>query len=78
MGKETGNRVIVKSSRGATTHYMKSYIQPTIDDSPERICLHVGTNDLKSKKAIEVADAIVDLARKKLNPPVMLKSFYPN
>ena len=64
LGKETGNRVVVKSFRGATTHDMKSYIQPTIDNSPERICLHVGTNDLKSKKPGEVADAIVDLARK--------------
>ena len=42
---------------------MRSYIQPTLENSPERICLHIGTNDLKNKEPRDVADAIVDLAR---------------
>ena len=29
----------------------------------DQICLHIGTNDLKSKEPNVVADAIVDLAR---------------
>lgn len=45
LGKETNQRVVVKSFRGATTQDMKSYIQPTIDNAPDRICLHIGTND---------------------------------
>ena len=42
---------------------MRSYIQPTLENSPERICLHIGTNDLKKKEPRDVANAIVDLAR---------------
>ena len=42
---------------------MRSYIQPTLENSPERICLHIGTNDLKNKEPRDVVDAIVDLAR---------------
>ena len=63
LGKETKQRVVVKTFRGATTQDMQSYIQPTINSAPDQICLHVGTNDLKSKAPNEVADAIVDLAR---------------
>ena len=54
---------MVKSLRGATTNDMRSYIQSTLENSPERICLHIGTNDLKNKEPRDVADAIVDLAR---------------
>ena len=49
LGKEINQRVVVKSFSGATTQDMKSYIQPTINNAPDRICLHIGTNDLKSK-----------------------------
>ena len=42
LGKETNQRVVVKSFSGATTQDMKSYIQPTIDNAPDRICLHIG------------------------------------
>ena len=63
LGKEVHHRVGVKSFRGSTTNGMRSYIQPTLENSPERICLHIGTNDLKNKEPRDVADAIVDLAR---------------
>ena len=59
----TNQRVVVKSFSGATTQDMKSYIQPTIDNAPDRICLHIGTNDLKSKAPDDIANAIVDLAK---------------
>ena len=42
---------------------MKSLIIPTVERCPDQICLHIGTNDLKSKEPNVVADAIVDLAR---------------
>lgn len=51
------------SFSGATTQDMKSYIQPTTDNAPDRICLHIETNDLKSKAPNEIANAIVDLAK---------------
>ena len=64
LGKETNQRVVVKSFSGATTQDMKSYIQPTIANAPDRICLHIGTNDLtKSKTPNDVANSIVDLAK---------------
>ena len=63
LGKEVHHRVVVKSFRGATTNDMRSYIQPILENSPERICLHIGTNDLKNKEPREAADTIVDLER---------------
>ena len=45
---------MVKSFRGSTTNDI---------NSPERICLHIGTNDLKNKEPKDVVDAIFDLAR---------------
>ena len=42
---------------------MRSYIHPTLENSTERICLHIGTNDPKNKEPRDVADAIVNLAR---------------
>ena len=54
---------MVKSFRGSTTNDTRSHIQPILENSPERVCLHIGTNDLKNKEPRDVADAIVDLAR---------------
>ena len=42
---------------------MKSSIQPTIANAPDRICLHIRTNDLKLKAPDDIANAIVDLAK---------------
>ena len=53
----------MKPFSGATVHDMKSHIIPTIEKSPDQICLHIGTNDLRSSEPNMVADAIVDLAR---------------
>ena len=63
LGRETNQRVVVKSLSGATTQDMKSYIQPMINNASDRICLHIGTNDLKSKTPNDVANSIVDLAK---------------
>ena len=63
LGKETNQRVVVKSFSRATTQEMKSCIQPTIDNAPDRICLHIGTNGLNSKAPDDIANAIVGLAK---------------
>ena len=63
LGKEINQQVVVKSFSGATTQDMKSYIQPTINNAPDRICLHIGTNDLKSKAPNDITNGIVDLAK---------------
>ena len=63
LGKAVGHRVVVKPFPGATIHDMKSHIIPTMEKSPDQICLHIGTNDLRSNEPNMVADAIVDLAK---------------
>ena len=63
QAKTVGHRVVVKPFPGATIRDMCSHVVPTIDKSPGQICLHVGTNDLKSSTQSDVADAIIDLAR---------------
>ena len=63
LGKLTNQRVLVKSFSGATAQDMKSYIQPTINNAPDRVCLPIGTNNLKSKAPNDIANTIVDLAK---------------
>lgn len=53
----------MKSFTGATTTDMKHYVQPTLEKKPDRIILHVGTNDLKTTDSSKVAESITDLAR---------------
>ena len=75
LAKAVGHWVVVKAFPAATIHDMKSHIIPTVERCPDQICLHIGTNDLKSKEPHVVADAIVDLARE-IEIPVMPKLFY--
>ena len=56
-----GHRVVVKQFAEVTIRDMRSHVVPTIE-SPDQICLHVGTNDLKSSTPSDVADGIIDLA----------------
>ena len=63
LGKQVGERVVVKSFAGATSSEMTHYIQPTLERKPQRIVLHIGTNDLRNSSPEKVADNIVDLAR---------------
>ena len=63
LAKTVGHRVVVKPFPGATIRDMRSHVVPTIEKAPDQICLHVGTNDLKSSNPNDVADAIIDLAR---------------
>ena len=58
-------KVYVKSFSGAKIKCMKDYAQPTIGNNPGHIVIHVGTNDLSSKKeSAEISSAIVELALK--------------
>ena len=63
LGKQVGERVVVKSFAGATSSEMTHYIQPTLERKPQRIVLHIGTNDLRNSSPEKVADNLVDLAR---------------
>ena len=61
-----GHRVVVKAFPGATTFDMEHYLKPALAKDPQRVILHVGTNNLKSNlrpNRNQIADNIVDLAR---------------
>ena len=38
-------KVVVKHFRGSTTEDLKTYIQPPLKRNPDRVIIHVGTND---------------------------------
>ena len=42
------NKVVIKYFSGAKTKDMESYTIPTLEQNPETIIIHCGTNDLKS------------------------------
>ena len=53
---------VVKSFPGATVSDMEDYIKLICRKSPEKIILHVGTNDLKNSSPKVIADSILNLA----------------
>ena len=56
--------VFVRSFAGANTDVMNSYVCPTIKRRPNRIILHCGTNDLRSKESPWIiAENIMELAK---------------
>ncbi len=56
--------VFVRSFAGANTDAMNSYVCPTIKKAPNRIILHCGTNDLRSKESPWIiAENIIELAK---------------
>ena len=52
---------VVKSFPRATVSDMEDYIKPICRKSPEKIILHVGTNDLKNSSPKFIADSILNL-----------------
>ena len=58
-------KVYVKSFSGAKVMCMEDYVKPTLREMPTHIILHVGTNDVPTKKAPEqIAENIDNLAIK--------------
>ena len=56
------NHVVVKSFAGATTSDMENYVKPVIRKEPQKLILHVGTNDLKKLPPNRVAEGIANIA----------------
>ena len=56
------NHVVVKSFAGATTSDMEDYVKPVIGKEPQKLILHVGTNDLKKLPPNRVAEGIANIA----------------
>lgn len=55
------HQVSVRSFPGATVEDMSHYIVPSIQKSPDKIIVHVGTNNLMTDNPTVVAEKIVDL-----------------
>ena len=56
-------KVFVKSFSGAIVKQMYHYAIPSLEYEPDRVILHVGTNELRSSKpANSIATEIIDLA----------------
>ena len=54
----------MKHFSGSTTEYMKTYIQSPLMRDPDRVIIHVGTNDLRSSQDPEtIAKNIIDIAK---------------
>ena len=70
LKEKIGNNGIVhvKKFNGATIRDMHSYVIPTIEKKPNLIVLHVGTNDLPSRRGeeekseVQIAQEIIELA----------------
>ena len=59
------DHAVVKSFPGAKTTCMEHYLVPSLDQKPNTIILHVGTNDLRGADPPKViSKRIMDLARK--------------
>ena len=63
LGRKIGQKVVVRPFLGATVADMEHHVKRTMNRSPARIDVYVGTNDLRSRNPQQIADNIVDLAR---------------
>lgn len=58
---DTDNFFVVKPFPGATVQDMNDFINPLIRKKPDKMILHIGTNDLKSSRPKVVAESILKL-----------------
>ena len=70
IGRSTGTSVVVKSFPGSTVNHMKDYIEPSLRKKPDKIILHVGTNDIGRNDPKSIAGNILQFHKqiKKKNP----------
>ncbi|CAB4009125.1 Scavenger receptor cysteine-rich type 1 M130 [Paramuricea clavata] len=55
------NHAVVKSFSGATTSDMEDYLRPVLRKEPNKIILHIGTNDINYQTAQTVAEGVLNL-----------------
>ena len=59
---DCNNHIVVKSFGGANCSDMEDYLKPVTRKEPERIILHIGTNDLsKNTSPDQIAQGIINL-----------------
>ena len=57
-------KVVVKHFSGSTTEDMKTYIQSSLKSDPDRVSIHIGTNDLRSSHNPEnIAKNIIHIVK---------------
>ena len=56
---DVGHHYVVKAFPGATVEDMEDFIKPITRKSPNKVILHVGTNDLKNSTPKFIADSIL-------------------
>ena len=57
-------KVVVKHFGGSTKEDMKTYIQPPLKRNPDRVIIHIGTNDLRySQNPETTVKNIIDIAK---------------
>ena len=59
--KGKGPRIHVETFKGTKTEAMMHYVKPCLRKNVDKLILHVGTNDIKSKTTKQIADNIVDI-----------------
>jgi lysophospholipase L1-like esterase len=55
------NHVVVKSFSGATTSDMEDFLRPVLRKEPNKIILHIGTNDINYQTAQTIAEGVLNL-----------------
>jgi lysophospholipase L1-like esterase len=58
---DVGHHYVWKAFPGATVEDMEDFIKPITRKSPNKVILHVGTNDLKNYTPKVIADSILNL-----------------
>ena len=58
------NKVVVRSFAGSRINDSYHYLVPSLETKPNRVILHIRTNDLKDEEVRKVAEKIVKLSRK--------------
>ena len=57
------HKVRMETYSGANIAAMKHHIKPCLESKPEKIILHVGTNNLYNKEATEIAEGIIEVGQ---------------
>ena len=58
----TEQNVAVKSFSGATVEDMNDFLRPTTRRQPDKLVIHVGTNNIRSSTPQNIADEVTKVA----------------
>lgn len=56
------SNVKVRAFNGSTVEAMTHYIKPSLEEKPDQLILHVGTNNIQSSSPTKLAEDIIQLA----------------